>query len=597
VYRLSVLMLVLYIPGSPGMIFNMWANRKRSLKKRAAESQPKVEEEGIVWPKDKKGERSSTITNQAIMAASAKAGPEGDAASRKILAEKKWRFKYDKHLVEHVKTCLQDEKACISMARAGLAAAQDLFQFRRGDKEMSMAEGMRHFATDLFDTAEFKGEAPLASDPKMEVMYGGPTKGQCYSAFKKDRKKLVSGKALSDQLDAWASYGTIEPDCAEALKLVLKNEKEWLNLSDMYFVLLGAGSAMGPLKFLLKYGANVIAVAQPRTLKRILGDAKNTPGKLFFPVKTGTEWQAKLASSDLDSLEAVMGCNLMTQAPEIALWLTKVAPGKRLVIGNYTYLDAAKHVQIAVACDSIIESLCKARKDTAVAFLGTPTDAHVVSEDAADASKSLYRQASFWFKMWENIGTIKENKAIKCGSVMFQDAIVNAQGPNYILAKRLQHWRAVVARADGHTASSNVAPSAATASVTSNASFAAAYNGMHMFKPMEVMYEELALTAMAGLLIYDLRCKESAAQASTHLPHPLCLFQRTSFHGGTVRCPYTIATIGIPCAVKYYLTAFWPQVLLGFLCNFLLIRYVMFGTVPGAVTLIAPYMPRLVTWS
>lgn len=47
------------------------------------------------------------------------------------------------------------------------------------------------------------------------------------------------------------------------------------------------------------------------------------------------------------------------------------------------------------------------------------------------------------------------------------DAIVPDQGPNYILAKRLQHWRAILARAAGCKASSNIAPSTATVSVVS----------------------------------------------------------------------------------------------------------------------------------
>jgi len=55
------------------------------------------------------------------------------------------------------------------------------------------------------------------------------------------------------------------------------------------------------------------------------------------------------------------------------------------------------------------------------------------------------------------------------------DGTVGDQGPNYILAKRLQHWRAVIEFTKGHTISSNIAPSTATASVTSNAQFAAAY--------------------------------------------------------------------------------------------------------------------------
>merc|ERR1712048_160542 len=171
------------------------------------------------------------------------------------------------------------------------------------------------------------------------------------------------------------------------------------------------------------------------------------------------------------------------------------------------------------------------------------------------------------------IGVLKQNKPVKVGDLYFTDAITPDQGPNYILAKRLQHWRAMVAREAGHTASSNVSPSTATQSVTSNASFAAAYGGMHIFKPMEVAYQELSLSLMGALLIYDLRDPKSAASATTSLAHPLCLFQATSFHGGIWRCPYTIATIGVPSAIKYYLTVFWPQILAGFASVVALVQY------------------------
>lgn len=72
-------------------------------------------------------------------------------------------------------------------------------------------------------------------------------------------------------------------------------------------------------------------------------------------------------------------------------------------------------------------------------------------------------------------------------SLYLVDGLVNAQGPNYALAKRMQHWRAVVARQEYRCmVSSNIAPSTATASVVSNRLFAMAYGGMPFFKPMEV---------------------------------------------------------------------------------------------------------------
>ena len=55
------------------------------------------------------------------------------------------------------------------------------------------------------------------------------------------------------------------------------------------------------------------------------------------------------------------------------------------------------------------------------------------------------------------------------------------QGPNYALAKRLQRWRATVARDGGATVSMNVAPPTRTRSVTKNRVLAAAYAGAGRF--------------------------------------------------------------------------------------------------------------------
>lgn len=59
------------------------------------------------------------------------------------------------------------------------------------------------------------------------------------------------------------------------------------------------------------------------------------------------------------------------------------------------------------------------------------------------------------------------------------DCMSNAQGPNYALAKRLQHFRAVVAHTSGHPVSTNVAPSTATVSVVHNKMFARSVHATH----------------------------------------------------------------------------------------------------------------------
>ena len=61
------------------------------------------------------------------------------------------------------------------------------------------------------------------------------------------------------QVDKWVKRGTIEPDCGEAIKEVVRHP-EWTDLSGKYFVLLGATSAMGPFLLLKELGAHIIAV-------------------------------------------------------------------------------------------------------------------------------------------------------------------------------------------------------------------------------------------------------------------------------------------------------------------------------------------------
>src|SRR5690242_2898250 len=110
----------------------------------------------------------------------------------------------------------------------------------------------------------------------------------------------------------------------------------------------------------------------------------------------------------------------------------------------------------------------------------------------------------------------------------------------------MQHWRAVVARSQGVPVSSNVAPSTATLSVLSNKQFAAAYVGLYIFKPMEVMYQETSNAVMAALLIHDIVDTKSVAYPAYKLSNPFELFSIGGFHGGNWRTAYTMNSLGAP---------------------------------------------------
>jgi hypothetical protein len=117
------------------------------------------------------------------------------------------------------------------------------------------------------------------------------------------------------------------------------------------------------------------------------------------------------------------------------------------------------------------------------------------------------------------------------------DCLVPQQGPNYALAKRLQGWRASVARARGLVTSINVAPPTRTRSVLKNRVLAAAYAGARRFG-VEVFDPATSNTLMAALLVHDLRNPAAAANPQRRFEHPAQLFMEGANHGGLWRNPF-----------------------------------------------------------
>ena len=128
-----------------------------------------------------------------------------------------------------------------------------------------------------------------------------------------------------------------------------------------------------------------------------------------------------------------------------------------------------------------------------------------------------------------------------------------AQGPNYILAKRMQHWRAVIARSKGCIVSSNIAPATSTQSVVQNRTFAWAYEGLPYFKPYEIFAPETSNAVMSAILFSDLNNPKSAGNPQTSLKNPNQLFSHGSFHGGNWRCAYEVDSIGETSVLIYFM--------------------------------------------
>lgn len=198
--------------------------------------------EGVNFPANDKGERSTSDVGKQIFAATFRAlGEEKNA--EEVLAEKNWRFRYTKYVMKHVESSLKNPSAALTSAQAGLDWMQNNFDFVRDGKTLKFAEAMKTIKGS-FSTGFIQGSKPKPSNFELVVPYKG---------------KELRGTDLIQQVNKWSEYGTIEPSAAEAITMVARNPK-WVDLSNRYFVILGAGSAMGPYSLLLSLGANIIAI-------------------------------------------------------------------------------------------------------------------------------------------------------------------------------------------------------------------------------------------------------------------------------------------------------------------------------------------------
>ncbi len=319
---------------------------------------------------------------------------------------------------------------------------------------------------------------------------------------------------------------------------------EWLRLDGHTVVVLGAGAEMGPLTALLGWGARVAAVDLPREAvwENLLEKGRRGAGTLVLPTRGG--------GGAADPGDA--GADLLAEVPSVAAWLDEAAVDDRLVIGNYVYADGATNVRVSMAVDALSTRLLDARPASALAFLATPTDVFAVPGEAVRHSTEAYEARSSAAKLvGRPLRTLSAGRLLRRSYVPgvdpgINDSLVPQQGPNYALAKRLQRWRAVVARDAGTLVSMNVAPPTRTRSVVKNRALAAAYAGAHRFG-VEVFEPATSNVLMAALLVHDLH-----NGGGPHTEHPWQDEACEAVHGGLWRTPYAPrSALGLAALLGY----------------------------------------------
>ncbi len=481
------------------------------------------EQHGIVFPRSADGRRSTAETGRSVVAdALREVDPTG---AREATGETNWRSGYLVHFRRLVEAGLSSRDAALTIARDGLGSLHDRMRVvgPEGD-DVPLASWSRGPADRSLGTVEVQGEGD--AETELSLPYRG---------------RRLRGDDLQQRLDAWVEAGVMEPTAADAVRQVVAHP-EWLRLEGRTVAVLGAGAEMGPLQALLHWGARVAAVDLPRPdiWRRVVDAARQGAGTALLPVEPGSS----------GGLHEHTGADLIGEVPAVAEWISGL-PGS-VVLGNYVYADGATNVRVSMAVDALTTRLLDTRDDVALAFLATPTDVFAVPADAVDHSTRAYEQRSGTAKLLGrplrtlSAGRLLHRSYVAGSDPGINDSLVAQQGPNYALAKRLQRWRAAVARDAGTTVSMNVAPPTRTRSVVKNRALAAAYAGAHRFG-VEVFEPATSNVLMAALLVHDLH-----THGGPRHEHPWQDEAYAAVHGGLWRTGYAPrSALGLAALLGY----------------------------------------------
>jgi hypothetical protein len=487
-----------------------------------------TDDAGVLVPAEPGGRRSSSALGRAVVADALRSVDPVGAIG--VERETNWRSGYPVHFRRVLEAGVASRQAAVTVAADGLRSVHRRMQYRRSDG--------REESLDAVDD-DASGPSPATVD----VPGTGERETEFSLPFHGER---LSGAALARRLDSWEEAGVLEPSAAQRVRTVMANP-EWLRLQGQTVVVLGAGAEMGPLQALLRWGVRVAAVdlPNPQTWRRVLASGRDRAGTLLVPVGADP---AGRGDSDAPADDA--GLDLLTEVGAAAAWIRGL--DGRVVLGNYVYADGVTNLRVSAAVDALTLSLQAAIPDLALAFLATPTDVFAVPPEAVAHAQHAYENRSRKAKvLGRPLRTVSAGRLLRRQYVPgvqpgIHDAIVVQQGPNYALAKRLQRWRATVARNAGGTVSMNIAPPTRTRSVLKNRALAAAYAGAYRFG-VEVFEPPTANTLMAALLVADLNTEGGPVHENPWQDEAYA-----AVHGGLWRAPYQPrSALGLAAVLGY----------------------------------------------
>jgi hypothetical protein len=324
-------------------------------------------------------------------------------------------------------------------------------------------------------------------------------------------------------------------------------------------VSLGANAELSIAPEWLGLGATVVAVARPNFHKwaRLIETARSSAGTLILPVLASRVAGENLAELDDYALAELAGLDLESDTSAITAWLLEQATAlgdKRFNLIGTIYAPGKQQILASAAQDAVVATLLAqlGPERSTVGWLATPLDSVLLPAQFGDETATDYAARSFGTRLrdafWHLVGGLKPVNYAPCtdGHAVIADFSAQRQGSSYLLAKRIERWRAAVAAAEGYKVWYQVTPAAITHSTVGYKVVRAAYRGAR----------KLGVTTFEPWMLRDLL----SAMLIGHLTiaEPGGLVTDTAVHGGIWRLPYDPQTVWKPAALMGWIELLKP---------------------------------------
>ena len=310
-------------------------------------------------------------------------------------------------------------------------------------------------------------------------------------------------------------------------------------------VAIGSNAELSLVPEWLSIGGAVVAVARPNRDKWMhrIAAALASGGSLVVPIRADRATQftdAELQDLPIEQLADLAGVDLENDLPAIAAWLREliaIEPERSYVALATVYAGGAKQILAAAAADALLAMLMELLppRRLALGWLATPLESIAATEELLAAREAGFRGRGILTRIRDGLLRISLGGPKRPLRVPVLDFSVARQGSSYLLAKRIERWRAASASTLGYQTWLQVAPPAITRSTVGHKFVRAAFLGatrfgITSFEPW--MLRDLLTASLLGAL----RSGESVGYEA-------------AIHGGVWRSPYQPDSIWLPATV------------------------------------------------